>query len=197
MKKSDLEKLLSGENTNMKFLMKMASDKTFADNYDNDKEGVLKSFLDENNLNLKPQVSMNADKLKNKSKIPQEILESIISQPIDIEGGNTLDVITKKISEKPVHKEVIKEEKKENNTPIYTNNNVNIDYSLIKTIVEETIKKYSSALKRSILTEVKNNTVTEGNNNLKIMSVGENLRLITEDGDVYEAELVYKGKIKK
>lgn len=197
MNKSDLEKLLSGENTNMKFLMKMASDKNFADNYDNDKEGVLKSFLGENNMSLKPQTSVNADKIKNKSKIPQEILESMISQPIDIEGGGALDAITKKISEKPVQKEVVKEEKKENNTPIYTNNNVNVDYSLIKTIVEETIKKYSSALKKSILTEVKGNTVTEGNNNLKIMSVGENLRLITEDGDVYEAELVYKGKIKK
>lgn len=73
--------------------------------------------------------------------------------------------------------------------------NSNIDYSLIKDIVETTIKKYANALNKRIINE--NKTTAKGNiSNLKAMKIGDKFSFIAENGDIYEAKLTFKGNIK-
>ena len=63
-----------------------------------------------------------------------------------------------------------------------------VDYELIKSIVESTVKKYVSALSKKMLTE---------NNDLTMVQVGaKKINLVTRDGDIYEANLVKKGNVK-
>ena len=68
--------------------------------------------------------------------------------------------------------------------------NSNVDYSLIRTIVEDCMKKYVSTLKKSLMTENKNSS-------LELMTQdGNTFKFVTTDGKVFEGKLTYKGKIK-
>lgn len=71
-----------------------------------------------------------------------------------------------------------------------------IDYELIKSIIESTVKKYASALNKKIINESK--TLSGGKlNELKAMKIGDKFSFISENGDIYEAKLTYKGNIKE
>jgi len=64
-----------------------------------------------------------------------------------------------------------------------------VDYELIKSIVESTVKKYVNALGKKMLTE---------NNDLTMIQVGnKKINLVTRDGDIYEADLKFVKNIKK
>jgi len=64
-----------------------------------------------------------------------------------------------------------------------------VDYELIKSIVESTVKKYVSALSKKMLTE---------NNDLTMVQVGsKKINLVTKAGDLYEADLKFVKNIKK
>lgn len=67
----------------------------------------------------------------------------------------------------------------------------NIDYSLIKTIVEDCMKKYTSALKKTILNESKGGSPIE-----LIAQEGNTFKFVTTDGKVFEGQMKFKGKIK-
>lgn len=89
--------------------------------------------------------------------------------------------------------------KNSNNLP--TQNVINeqttngVDYGLIKTIIESVVKKYANALNKRIISE--NKSTAKGNiSELKAMKIGNKFSFISENGDVYEAKLVYKGNIK-
>lgn len=84
----------------------------------------------------------------------------------------------------------------ENSNNINSNSNHgNVDYSLIKDIVENTIKKYANALNKRIINESK--STAKGNiSDLKAMKIGDKFSFIAENGDIYEAKLTFKGNIK-
>lgn len=66
----------------------------------------------------------------------------------------------------------------------------NVDYSLIKTIVEDCMKKYVGSLKKTLMTENKGNS-------LELMTQqGNTFRFVTADGKLFEGKLTYKGKVK-
>lgn len=68
-----------------------------------------------------------------------------------------------------------------------------INYETIKQIVETTVKKYAVALNKKIINEIKSN----GNiSDLKAMKIGNKFSFISEDGDIYEAKLTFKGNVK-
>lgn len=74
-----------------------------------------------------------------------------------------------------------------------------IDYSLIKTIIDEsvekTVKKYVSALSKKLISE----GVGAGNgaNKVDTIMLGEKFNFCDTDGNVYEATLKFKKNIKK
>lgn len=130
------------------------------------------------------------------SKLPREIVESMTSNPIDtsILDVNrsvleTSGVIPSVPAQKKRNATTINEQVAYNPTPAQQQQ---VDYSLIKSIVEECVRKYTSAVTKKVIKECKESS---GMNELKAMKVGNKFSFITENGDVYEATLKYKRNI--
>ena len=126
--------------------------------------------------------------------LPKEIVEAFKQNPID---NGSLDASN--ISTNDEVQEVKQIMKNSNNLP--TQNVINeqttngVDYGLIKTIIESAVKKYANALNKRIISE--NKSTAKGNiSELKAMKIGNKFSFISENGDIYEAKLVYKGNIK-
>ena len=122
--------------------------------------------------------------------LPKEIVEAFKQNPI---GNDTIDTSNEEVQEV---KQIMKNS---NNLP--TQNGINeqttngVDYGLIKTIIESAVKKYANALNKRIISE--NKSTAKGNiSELKAMKIGNKFSFISENGDIYEAKLVYKGNIK-
>ena len=139
------------------------------------------------------------------NKLPVEILESMVKNKIDTStlgngissNGSILDQLDSFTRGKLL---------KENN-PKPNNNKTQqkvteqvqsvsqpIDYSIIKMIVEEAIRKYSTAMKKSILSESKK---LNEDNSLQAMKIGNKFSFITKNGDLYEANLKFIKNINK
>lgn len=122
--------------------------------------------------------------------LPKEIVEAFKQNPI---GNDPIDASNDEVQEV---KQIMKNS---NNLP--TQNVINeqttngVDYGLIKTIIESAVKKYANALNKRIISE--NKSTAKGNiSELKAMKIGNKFSFISENGDIYEAKLVYKGNIK-
>lgn len=122
--------------------------------------------------------------------LPKEIVEAFKQNPI---GNDTIDTSNEEVQEV---KQIMKNS---NNLP--TQNVINeqttngVDYGLIKTIIENAVKKYANALNKRIISE--NKSTAKGNiSELKAMKIGNKFSFISENGDIYEAKLTYKGNIK-
>lgn len=70
-----------------------------------------------------------------------------------------------------------------------------MDYSLIKTIVEDCVRKYASSITKKVLSEQKNIAISD--DQLRAIRIGESFTFITSNGDLYEAELKFKKNINK
>ena len=122
--------------------------------------------------------------------LPKEIVEAFKQNPI---GNDTIDTSNEEVQEV---KQIMKNS---NNLP--TQNVINeqttngVDYGLIKTIIESAVKKYANALNKRIISE--NKSTAKGNiSELKAMKIGNKFSFISENGDIYEAKLIFKGNIK-
>ena len=127
-----------------------------------------------------------------KSKLPKEILESMKKNPLNQVGSVATPSILDQLNIMPPKKEVVKEEKVIVNE--VANTSQNIDYSMIRMIVEDCVKKYTSALRKSIINENKN---SDNENTLQAMKIGNKFSFITNNGDLYEAELKFIKNINK
>ena len=141
--------------------------------------------------NSQPTNYMMGSVSQTKSKLPKEILESMQKNPINQVGSIATPSILDQLNIVPPKKEIVQEEKK---IITETQTSQNIDYSMIKIIVEDCVKKYTSALKKSIINESKLN---ENDNSLKAMKIGNKFSFITENGDLYEAELKFVKNINR
>ena len=65
-----------------------------------------------------------------------------------------------------------------------------IDYPMIRTIVEEIVRKYAVSLKNKILTEDKQNM-----NEVNTVMLGKSFKFLAKNGDIYEAKLTKVGNI--
>lgn len=137
------------------------------------------------------------------SKLPSAILESFKNKQIDtsVMGLSTTGSVLDRINfntqgalfEQTQPKQEVKEVKvvTEQTQPIVS---TSVDYSMIKMIVEECMRKYSSALKKTIINESK---TTSNEGTLKAMKVGDKFSFITDNGDLYEAKLTFIKNINK
>ena len=141
----------------------------------------------------------------NKSKLPLEILESFKTKQIDTtllnggmgkSNGSVLDqidmltngkVLQQETIQKPQQKQTVQE-----TIQVQPQVTSNVDYSMIKMIVEECMRKYTSALKKQILTE---NKSTQDCGTLQAMKIGNKFSFIDSKGNIYEATLTKKGTI--
>ena len=130
------------------------------------------------------------------SKLPKEILESFKNKTIGNKTASVLDDILP-----------LKNTAKSNNqtrpttiNEVRENNNVsqtvsNIDYSLIKTIVEDCMRKYAASITKKILNESKS-LQENSESQVKLMRIGERFTMLDDEGNLYEATLKFKKKIK-
>lgn len=146
-----------------------------------------------------------------KSKMPTAILESIMSNPLNLSMDgldydeniisentqNRTKEIIMKLEANDLHsKNYVKTSTSQQPTPIneskglYTpTSNYDDLYNIIDNILEEKLKKYTSA----IINESRNH----GNSpSLKIMKLGESFTFMDDDNNVYECKMIYKGKAK-
>lgn len=119
-----------------------------------------------------------------KSKLPKEILESFSKNYIDQSAfdprlANLGDI-------KPQPKPQQRERKQINEVK---NVNSGVDYEIIKSIVESTVKKYMGAYSKKIINESKQNN---DNGIAAVQFLGDKFSFITKNGDLYEATLKFK-----
>lgn len=65
-----------------------------------------------------------------------------------------------------------------------------IDYPMIRTIVEETVRKYTASLKKSILSEGK-----QGLNEIDTLVLGNGFKFLDKAGNIYECSLKKIGNV--
>lgn len=141
----------------------------------------------------------------NKSKLPMEIIESFKTKQIDTtllnggmgkSNGSVLDqldmltngkVLSQESIQKPQQKQIVQE-----TVQVQPQVTTSIDYSMIKMIVEDCMRKYTSALKKQILSE---NKTAQDAGTLQAMKIGNKFSFIDSKGNVYEATLTKKGNI--
>lgn len=126
----------------------------------------------------------------NNTKVPKAILESFKSNPINTNNMSSTNSILDTIGV-PITTNIQEQKKK----PIIQEQQIvssqSIDYSLIKTIVEDCVKKSMSSMKKSLLNE----GVLNSENNLALMRIGESFRFVTKNGDIFEAKLKKIGNV--
>jgi len=137
------------------------------------------------------------EEVMQKSNLPLAVLESFKKDPgtpmmdgiptppasvLDGLGLETLDAIRNETMQN--------ESVQQPQQPSY---GVQIDYSLIKTIineaVQENVKKYVSAMSKKLINE---GLGSGADNPVQAVKLGKSFSFITENGDVYEATLKYK-----
>lgn len=169
-------------------------------------EMTLNENLEQQFVQEKPQQTQNMTMnltneqiSKTNSKLPKEILESFKNKSIDTSPlgygvtSSILDEVNYRTNGKLYNEQETKiptVQTKQINENIHINtptNNQNIDYSMIKMIVEDCMKKYVGTVKKTILNESKKNNVGE----LQAMKIGDKFSFITKNGDLYEAELKF------
>lgn len=160
-------------------------------------EGLPVSSVNENTQNYKTSNSHMNFNSPSAKKLPKAILESMKANPLDesqlTPSVSILDELNKATNGKVFEgSQVVVENNKSQNAS--TTNNGTIDYSMIRMICEETMRKYMGSLKKTILNEAKVNN-NDTSNTLKAMKIGNKFSFITNDGNIYEAKLVLKGNV--
>lgn len=120
-----------------------------------------------------------------KSKLPKEILESFSKDYID---QSAFDPRLANLGDISIPKKKIIEQTQV--TPVIeAKQSGGVDYEIIKSIVESSVKKYMGALSKKLLNEAKQN-----NNNgiAAIQFLGDKFSFIMKNGDLYEATLKFK-----
>ena len=136
----------------------------------NDSEFFDKMYLSESS-NSNSDLDYNED-IVNNSKLPKEIKESLSKQKISMNGSDGLSVLDE-LGIKPKPKQI-----KENNFNQIQNTNSNIDYTIIKAIVNECLKEYFS--KHPL------------NESASLQTIGlqnGNISLVDNKGNIYKAKL--------
>lgn len=149
------------------------------------------------------------------TKVPNSILESILSNPCDLDANlyedSNMTEFTKRLSQRipgiknvqDIQKKLDESDKQKQETNIVeTKNTVNnanaasaIDYSLIKTIVESVISDKLNDIQKTLLNE--NTSHNSGMGNLRAMKMSDKFLFLDDNNNVYECQMKYIGKNKK
>ena len=166
------------------------------ESYDDNSEQKLYAAMDDRmkqfsqNRQQQPQYSAQMPTQINKG-LPKEILESFsnnyIDQSVFDPNKSVLDKIgiTGNDIQQPIQEKYI---------PQQTQSNGKIDYELIKSIVESSVKKYVNAWGKKMLTENKTlNNLDEIN---AIQITDKKIAIVTKNGNLFEGKLEFKKNIK-
>ena len=142
------------------------------------------------------------------SKLPRQIIESIAANPLDMTVVDPkMDALTERLKQTlpnsfnrsyEIQEKLEKQDRQELNE-VQGNNNatsasVNVDYELIKTIVESAVDKKINELKKGMVNE---NLSYGSNSSLKAMKLGEKFLFLDSDNNIFECQMKYIGKNKK
>ena len=142
------------------------------------------------------------------SKLRKQIIESIAANPLDMTVVDPkMDAFTEKLKQTlpnsfnrsyEIQEKLEKQDRQELNE-VQGNNNatsasVNVDYELIKTIVESVVDKKINELKKGMVNE---NLSYGSNSSLKAMKLGEKFLFLDSDNNIFECQMKYIGKNKK
>lgn len=177
------------------------------------KRDSINSSLNEE-VNVVPQTAnqpmmMQEATIKNgniNSNVPSVIRESFQKNPIDMSmlgQGSVLDTIgVKNQNRRSVNEQISSTDnsqfndfvKRENQSRPIVQESTNcgqIDYPMIRTIVEDIVRKYTSSLSKKMLNESSNGKLNE----LTTFTVGKSFKFLDKQGNIYEATLKKIGNI--
>lgn len=161
-----------------------------SENYSDDNNDALYSAMDDRMKQFvegrqqQPQYASQSPTQINKG-LPKEILESFSNNYID---QSVFDPNRSVLDNMGITGDNV-QPMQENYAPQQQASVGKVDYELIKSIVESSVKKYVNALGKKMLTE---------NNELSMVQVGsKKINLVTKAGDLYEADLKFVKNIKK
>lgn len=134
------------------------------------------------------------------TKLPKEVLKEMMENPIDVgrldveglAGGGVSVLDSLNIDMQPLQTNRQQPQsfrqrpaQQQTQQPVYGGGG-GIDYSLLKSIIDESISRHLSEIDRGTLNESKNNG---GDLTLKAMKIGEKFQFIDSSGNLYEAKL--------
>ena len=150
----------------------------------------------ESMMTARPQRNMTEVPRNVNSNIPKAIVESFSKNPIDTSmissiGGSSnsvLDTIGIQEQARTVQPQNTSSTIQEQHT-VQTQVQ-GIDYPMIRTIVEDIVRKYTSSLSKKMLSESKGSV-----NELTTMTLGKSFKFLDRQGNIYEATLKKIGNI--
>ena len=150
----------------------------------------------ESMMTARPQRNMTEVPRNVNSNIPRAIVESFSKNPIDTSmigsiGGSSnsvLDTIGIQEQARTVQPQKTSSTIQEQHT-VQTQVQ-GIDYPMIRTIVEDIVRKYTSSLSKKMLSESKGSV-----NELTTMTLGKSFKFLDRQGNIYEATLKKIGNI--
>lgn len=150
----------------------------------------------ESMMTTRPQRNMTEVPRNVNSNIPRAIVESFSKNPIDTSmissiGGSSnsvLDTIGIQEQARTVQPQNTSSTIQEQHT-VQTQVQ-GIDYPMIRTIVEDIVRKYTSSLSKKMLSESKGSV-----NELTTMTLGKSFKFLDRQGNIYEATLKKIGNI--
>lgn len=177
-------------------------------------EGEQNAYSAEAEMKLiKERTSSSNNGYNHNTKVPNKILESILSNPCDLDANiyedSKMAKFTEKLSKRipgiknvqDIQKKLEESDRqKVNVTGQKIVDNVNnatsvIDYSLIKTIVESVVNEKLSSLKETLLNESLSHNEQGGS--LKAMKMSDKFLFLDDNNNVYECRMKFIGKNKK
>lgn len=140
-------------------------------------------------------------------KLPNIIKESIMNQPlistsVDPKMDSFTEALAKKIPGAQKVTSIInqleEEDKKKNvtiNESIQHGTAQQIDYDLIKNIVNECVKSLKNELKNELNESIYRNRSND--TSVKVMKMTDKFLFLDSDDNIFECQMIYKGKKKK
>lgn len=129
------------------------------------------------------------------SKLPSAILESFKTNKIGdddqmmkqmFSGPGDLSFLDEDITpQRPVQRQVVTETVQQPQVQALVQTPASIDYPMIRTIVEEIVRKYAGSITKKVLSESKGSSTSTVNT----MMLGEKFKFLTDDGDIYECTM--------
>lgn len=182
-------------------LMSMDKNGTISKIAESKRDSIGTSFNDstvstESMMTARPQRNMTEVPRNVNSNIPRAIVESFSKNPIDTSmissiGGSSnsvLDTIGIQEQARTVQPQNTSSTIQEQHT-VQTQVQ-GIDYPMIRTIVEDIVRKYTSSLSKKMLSESKGSV-----NELTTMTLGKSFKFLDRQGNIYEATLKKIGNI--
>lgn len=159
----------------------------------------------QDDLERMKNMKIDKSKLAN-SKLPDFIKESIVSNPLNVDPtlvDSKMTQFTEQLGQKlglqksvSILQQLDEIDSQKAQTPTITEDvnkgGGNIDYGMIKMIVENVINE-----KLSNLTNTLNESIQRSSPSLNVMSIKDKFLYLDDQDNIYECQMVYKGKNKR